>query len=37
VGLGTWELIRDGRPDDGIVRAASPREAVETALDLARK
>jgi uncharacterized protein (TIGR00725 family) len=37
VGLGTWELIRGGHPDDGIIRAASPREAVETALDLARK
>lgn len=37
VGLGTWELLRDGRPDEGIIRAASPREAVETALDLARK
>jgi uncharacterized protein (TIGR00725 family) len=37
VGLGTWELVRDGHPDEGIVRADSPRQAVETALDLARK
>jgi uncharacterized protein (TIGR00725 family) len=37
VGLGTWELARGGRPDEGIVRAESPREAVETALDLGRK
>jgi uncharacterized protein (TIGR00725 family) len=37
VGLGTWELSRGGRPDESIIRAASPREAVETALDLARK
>jgi uncharacterized protein (TIGR00725 family) len=37
VGLGTWELSRGGRPDEGIIRAGSPREAVDTALDLARK
>ena len=37
VGLGTWELSRDGRPDDSIIRAANPREAVDAALDLARK
>jgi uncharacterized protein (TIGR00725 family) len=37
IGLGTWELVRDGRPDEGIIRATGPREAVETALDLARK
>jgi uncharacterized protein (TIGR00725 family) len=36
VGLGTWELVRGGRTDEGIIRADSPREAVETALDLAR-
>jgi len=37
VGLGTWELARAGRADEGIVRAADPREAAETALGLARK
>jgi uncharacterized protein (TIGR00725 family) len=37
VGLGTWELTRGGSPDDGIIRAETAREAVDTALDLARK
>jgi uncharacterized protein (TIGR00725 family) len=37
VGLGTWELTRGGSPDDGIIRAGTAREAVDTALDLARK
>jgi uncharacterized protein (TIGR00725 family) len=37
VGLGTWELVRDGQHDEGIIRAADAREAVQTALDLARK
>jgi hypothetical protein len=32
VGLGTWELARDGRPDEGIVRAGSPAEAAALAL-----
>ena len=32
VGLDTWELFRDGGPDDGIVRAATPEEAVGLAL-----
>ncbi len=32
VGLHTWELSRDGKPDAGIVRAGSPAEAVELAL-----
>jgi uncharacterized protein (TIGR00725 family) len=32
VGLGTWELSKAGRPVEGIVRAASPAEAVELAL-----
>ncbi|HEX2050242.1 MAG TPA: TIGR00725 family protein [Actinomycetota bacterium] len=36
VGLGTWELRRRGRPVDAIVAASSPRDAVETALRLAR-
>jgi uncharacterized protein (TIGR00725 family) len=36
VGLGTWELTRgDGCPDDGIVRASTPEEAVHIALGLA--
>jgi uncharacterized protein (TIGR00725 family) len=37
VGLGTWELARAGEPDAGVVRAADPRGAAETALELARK
>jgi uncharacterized protein (TIGR00725 family) len=37
VGLGTWELTRGGRLDKGIIRAETAREAVDTALDLARK
>ena len=32
VGLGTWDLVRDGQPDRSIVRAASPEEAVSKAL-----
>ncbi len=36
VGLGTWQLVRgDGTPDDGIVRADTPAEAAERALELA--
>jgi len=35
VGLGTWELRRSGRLDEGIVRADSPEEAAEMALKLA--
>ena len=35
VGLGTWELRRSGRDDEGIVRADSPEEAAEMALKLA--
>jgi uncharacterized protein (TIGR00725 family) len=35
VGLGTWELARDGRPEDAIVRASDPEEAVVRALELA--
>ncbi len=35
VGLGTWELARGGRVDEGIVRADTPEEAVEVALRLA--
>jgi len=36
VGLGTWEMHREGRPSASIVRAATPQEAVERALELAR-
>jgi len=32
VGLGTWELARDGAQVHAIVRAASPEEAVERAI-----
>jgi uncharacterized protein (TIGR00725 family) len=34
VGIGTWELGRDGDTVEAIVRAADPREAVERALSL---
>ena len=37
VGLGTWELARDGQPVDAIVVAATPAEAAERAVDLARR
>jgi uncharacterized protein (TIGR00725 family) len=35
VGIGTWELAREGRAVEGIVRASSPTEAVARALELA--
>ena len=35
VGLGTWELVRDGRPVAGIVVATTPAEAAEKAVALA--
>jgi uncharacterized protein (TIGR00725 family) len=34
VGVGTWEVARDGQPVPGIVAAADVREAVELALSL---
>jgi len=34
VGLGTWELARGGAPDRGIIRAATPEEAVTIALGI---
>ena len=34
VGLGTWELSKGGQSVEAIVRAASPVEAVERALEL---
>ena len=36
VGLGTWELGKDGEAVDAIVRASDPKRAVEEALRLAR-
>lgn len=36
VGLATWELAKEGRPVEGIVRASTPEEAVVRALELAR-
>jgi uncharacterized protein (TIGR00725 family) len=35
VGLGTWELVRDGQPVEVVVTAASPAEAAERAVALA--
>ncbi len=37
VGLGTWELRRDGHPDVPIIYAATPEEAAARALSLARE
>jgi uncharacterized protein (TIGR00725 family) len=34
VGWNTWELVRNGRPQDGIVRVATAGEAVERAFSL---
>ena len=36
VGLGTWELARDGRPVEAVVAAATAEEAAERAVALAR-
>ena len=35
VGLHTWELSRGGRPDESILRAGTPEEAVQLALSVA--
>jgi predicted Rossmann-fold nucleotide-binding protein len=35
VGIGTWELGKDGEPVDAIVRAADAKDAVSQALRLA--
>lgn len=35
VGLATWELARQGRPDQAVIRASTPAEAVELALQAA--
>ena len=34
VGLGTWELAKEGVPVDAVVRASDPADAVKTALQL---
>lgn len=34
IGLGTWELAKDGVPVDAVVRASDPGDAVRTALQL---
>jgi predicted Rossmann-fold nucleotide-binding protein len=36
VGLGTWELAKDGLPSDAIVPARDPADAVARALSLIR-
>lgn len=37
VGLGTWQLVRDGQPVEAVVAAATPAEAAERAVALARE
>ena len=37
VGVGTWEVNREGHPPAPIVRASTPEEAVERAMALARQ
>ncbi len=37
VGLNTWALARNGQTDGAIIRASTPAEAVEVALDLAQQ
>jgi hypothetical protein len=36
IGLNTWSLSRNGEPDESIIRAESPAEAVNKALSLAK-
>lgn len=36
VGLGTWELARGGHPVDAVIVAATPAEAAEAAVALAK-
>jgi uncharacterized protein (TIGR00725 family) len=36
VGLGTWELYRDGQPVEAVIQASTPVQAVEYAMELAR-
>jgi uncharacterized protein (TIGR00725 family) len=35
VGLGTWELLHHGKPDETIIKAGDPAEAVALAFSLA--
>lgn len=35
IGLNTWSLSRNGKPDDSIIPAQTPSEAVEKAISLA--
>jgi hypothetical protein len=37
VGIGTWELAKDGEPVNAIVRATDPNDAVAKALELVRR
>ena len=37
VGIGTWELLKSGRADQSIVRAADPLDAATKALSLAQR
>jgi uncharacterized protein (TIGR00725 family) len=37
IGLGTWSLSLNGRTDEAIIRADSPREAVEKAMAAAER
>lgn len=37
VGLGTWSMVMRGRPDEGIIQADSPENAVDKALAAAAK
>ena len=36
IGLNTWSLSRNGQPDDSIISAKNPTEAVNKALSLAK-
>jgi uncharacterized protein (TIGR00725 family) len=31
IGLATWQLVRDGAPDNAVIRASSPEDAVKRA------
>lgn len=37
IGLRTWELVRDGTVDRGIIIADDPKDAVDKAVEAARK
>ncbi len=37
IGLNTWEISRNGQPDNSIILAQNPAEAVSKALNLAIK